>query len=288
MAPAPPVPPAGWHVVSHQIADTPVATSGGGVAFADRITPPGGTRRYKLRWWRNGKLWTPDLPAISRPWDVDAGPGPDGAPLIAATLCTNDTAPTDGPGDARDREGCRPLVIDPRRRTITRVRVPAGAVEPAVSGTRLAYVRGGSVEVVDWRRPGAPRKVAVAGSVEQLDLAGGRIAVQQVTTGMSEPMSGPRIPTTAFAVGPLAGPLRPVQGAFGFSLTAKAMTWIAGDAGHQRVVFADTSGRARRSAALPARGTTHSAACDARGCVLSTYLSGYDTRLAYVPAVRLR
>jgi hypothetical protein len=163
---------------------------GGYLVWSEHVLDPPG---YRLFAAHDGRVFA--LRARPRPvaFDVDVGPGPDGAPVAVYSRCRRELSGEGSPRPVYPRERhCRIYRYDLARDREQRLRLPIGAeasaILPAIWGARIAYVRlvrdgrkPSLVHVVDHGRDVAAVRLGPRGrtthyygpgGVTSLDLAG--------------------------------------------------------------------------------------------------------------------
>ncbi len=139
--------------------------------------------RYVLRVRRGGRTTSLGVPKRSIPFDLDVGPGPDGATWIVYSRCRREprgfqrvalAALPSYSGGA----GCSLRRFSFRDRRERAIADTTGAVLPTIWRGSLAFVRGGARARVFLRSGGATRAVSRNVGVEftKLDVRGSRVA----------------------------------------------------------------------------------------------------------------
>jgi hypothetical protein len=176
------------------------------------------TDRYALTVSVAGQQQAPPVAPRTVPFDVDAGLGPDGATWLVYSRCT-----TEGKG-GRPGKGCD-LYGYSLAGGASEVKLAASGsgseIEPAISGNRVVFARGGAVYAGPVRGSGASRRVRGAipartcdtidgrcvtierPQVQGLDLAGKRVAVVSYWNSVGKYAVG--IGQTALVLAPVSG-----------------------------------------------------------------------------------
>jgi hypothetical protein len=194
---------------------TPVTASGTTVAWS-AYDPA--TNTYALTVSVNGQVQTPPVATRTVPFDVDAGQGPDGATWLVYSRCA-----TEAQG-GRGAKGCDLYGYSLAGGATERKLAASGSgseTEPAISGNRVAFARGGVVYTGAVTGSGSARPVRGAvpsrtcetvgdrcvrirrPQVQGLDLAGNRVAAVSYWDSTGGQAVG--IGQSALVVAPVAG-----------------------------------------------------------------------------------
>lgn len=160
----------------------------GWVVFSERS----GQGNWSLMAWHAGAIAA--LPVATRtiPFDAQAGPGPDGRPVVVFSKCTREprTRGSDPESAAQvewqTASGCRIYELSPAGgapRLVTTIRPPRGAFDatPAISRGEIAFARYG--------RPGGPQLLLSDGHLARR-LGGGPTSCPAPSTIPGAPLCG--------------------------------------------------------------------------------------------------
>ncbi len=210
--PPAPRPPSGARTLAVLGAAQPIAAYGGLVAYS--VRSDGG---WVLAVRERGRVRTLRMRSRRVPFDVDAGPGPGGRPMLAYSRCRREppAGPRGRPDHLRGR-GCDLYLYDVRRGRERRIAGPSlrrtSEVLPSYARGEVAFVRVYRRRPLVFRRKlGARRSRRVQGARRgrpvALDLARGRLAVQWSRGGRGEiRLAGRGTASRAVAAGTVFSP----------------------------------------------------------------------------------